>query len=359
MRLVHVISTLEKCGPVNVLYGLASHLPKDIEQSVITLAKEPAASRLEDFRSLGIEVRRLYEKRIDAVLHPKKVAEWLASQAPDIVHVHGFRACRFGSGLPYSVVATVHNDLFSDFKYEYGWIAGHLMEIVQVHDLKKIGTVVACSKSNAHILKQRYGIEASFICNGVDTSVFRRLTADERREVRHRFAMPEESFIVIATCGCSLRKRTTELISSFLRAQLSNNVVLYVLGEGSLYNRCASMADGDRVRVLGRQDCVEQWLGASDCFVSYSESEGMPMAALEAASCGLPLILSDIAPHREIAGMLSEGSVKFMTASDKVEEALAWASACSLDSSAVDVSADAMAKRYMELYQGIAGATHV
>jgi len=43
-------------------------------------------------------------------------------------------------------------------------------------------------------------------------------------------------------------------------------------------------------------------LALSDLFVSTSSREGMPVAVLEAMACGVPTILSDIPPHREIAG---------------------------------------------------------
>lgn len=37
----------------------------------------------------------------------------------------------------------------------------------------------------------------------------------------------------------------------------------------------------------------------SDVYLSTSHGEGLPVAAMEAMACGLPVILSDIAPHRE------------------------------------------------------------
>jgi len=50
-----------------------------------------------------------------------------------------------------------------------------------------------------------------------------------------------------------------------------------------------------------RTDVADLLLPASDAFVLPSMFEGMPFAALEAMAAGLPAVLSDIGPHREIA----------------------------------------------------------
>src|SRR5690606_29144322 len=56
----------------------------------------------------------------------------------------------------------------------------------------------------------------------------------------------------------------------------------------------------DRVKLLGKKDNVLEYLRASDYFVSLSKSEGLPMSVLEAMGTGLPVLLSDIYPHREL-----------------------------------------------------------
>lgn len=55
------------------------------------------------------------------------------------------------------------------------------------------------------------------------------------------------------------------------------------------------------VSVIGFDPNPENYLNDAACFINPSESEGMPNAVLEACAFGVPVILSDIPAHREIA----------------------------------------------------------
>lgn len=55
----------------------------------------------------------------------------------------------------------------------------------------------------------------------------------------------------------------------------------------------------DAVSFLGIRSDVPELLLEGDVFVSASKREGLPQAVLEAQAAGLPLVVSDIPPHRE------------------------------------------------------------
>ena len=84
-------------------------------------------------------------------------------------------------------------------------------------------------------------------------------------------------------------------------------VRLAFIGEGELRHaiqaQAAALGIADRVSLSGlvERDEVYRRVGHGDAFVSASAGEGLPVAVLEQMACGVPGVLSDIPPHREIA----------------------------------------------------------
>ena len=142
-------------------------------------------------------------------------------------------------------------------------------------------------------------------------------------------------------------------------------MVAYLCGDGTEEAQARQLVQkhstSGRIRLLGYRPDVLSLMKRADLLVSVSRFEGHPNAVLEAAACGCPLVLSDIAAHREIA---SEESAVFVDL-DSVREVAAGIVRC-LDepgearrraekarASVEPFSTAEMARRYAEVYQGV------
>lgn len=367
MRVAYVISTLDRCGPVNVLFDIVSNLGDGFEAAVFTMAKEPATSRAADFEHIGCKVVCACNSRVASMLAGKKLlARALRDFAPDVVHAHGFRAYLACMGLSIPTVATVHNCIYEDFLTSYGERRARWMTEKELVALRHFDAVVACSESNASYLRREYGFECDSVRNGVDQRRFLPLAASRRGDLRNELGIEPGMLTVVATGGCSERKGTLPLASGLPSALArvpfhsgAAKAELHVFGEGPLYTECRDLGL-ENVTFHGFSPDVVPWLQAADLFVSASRSEGMPLAVLEALSCGCPALLSDIAPHREIAGAVrGQSCVRLFDATNEetCAEGLAGALA-SLPARPADVScfgAAQMAEGYRTVYEAVLG----
>ena len=147
------------------------------------------------------------------------------------------------------------------------------------------------------------------IPNFVDTELFRRGRDPCHREV---FA-PSGEKVVMHVSNFRPVKRVVDVIEVFagIRKELPARLVL--AGDGPDRPRAAEKARAlgvhDDVIFLGKHASVEELLPCADLFLMTSESESFGLAALEAMSCGVPVVgyraggLPEVVPHGE-AGLL-------------------------------------------------------
>ncbi len=91
-----------------------------------------------------------------------------------------------------------------------------------------------------------------------------------------------------------------------LMARLPEQIKLTLVGSGALDDELKKLVKqlklSHRIRLTGllpRKDVFVEFLNA-DLFVSTSVREGLPIAVIEAMAAKMPVLLSDIGPHREI-----------------------------------------------------------
>lgn len=135
--------------------------------------------------------------------------------------------------------------------------------------------------------------------NGVDVERVDRARAGQE---------PEQSsgLRVISVSRLIPIKHPHTMLSAFTKMR-GREDTLSVVGDGRLRQqlsdrvRQAQLLSSVSLRGVIPRDEVYRSLGESDVFITTSAGEGLPVAMLEAMACGVPVVASDIAPHREIA----------------------------------------------------------
>ncbi|MBN1435195.1 glycosyltransferase family 4 protein [Candidatus Fermentibacterales bacterium] len=295
LKLLYVSSTLRSSGPVSQLLGLIRNLDRDaFEPYLVTLSPEPERSRWEDFASEGVRLHSLGLSRLGGALFARRrLRGLLEAIGPDLVHSHGLRpdaiVSRLSPGVPWFL--TAHNYPLQDFPMRFGRVRGMLMARCHLSVMRKCRNVIACSRTVARLLEES-GIEATPVQNGVDACVGDPAGAPGVADL--------ERPVFVSVGNLIPRKNTCFLVGAFESYAKRGSGSLLVLGDGPLMTALRSRGSS-RVRLEGNVGNVPDYLAASDCFVSASLSEGLPVAALESLAAGLPLLLSDIPSHREIS----------------------------------------------------------
>ena len=313
IRLLCVVSTLHRCGPNQVLLNILRYLDRQqITPAILTLSPEPADSFVPAIESLQIQWASLGLPRWHGMVG-KRLRQFVDEHAPNVIQTHGVRADWLAATVlhGYRRIARMDNYPVEDYRMNFGWLRGSLMAQQNIWAWQRIEQVIACSQSVADQIHP-HGIHPYVIPNGVDTTHFLPLDPAARRQLRHQLGLPQAQLIIVSLGSLIPRKDPLTLIAAFLKSRLAQDALLLLVGDGVLRQACERLAaDHPQIRFAGRVGNVADYLRAADLFCSTSYAEGLPNAVLEAIACGLPVCLSDIAPHREILRYNQRAGVTF------------------------------------------------
>jgi glycosyltransferase involved in cell wall biosynthesis len=109
------------------------------------------------------------------------------------------------------------------------------------------------------------------------------------------------------------QKKPLQMLKFFHYLYLTNRKVhLVVTGRGNLLQKVKREANSHQnIHFLDyvSTDTLVTLTKSADAFISLSCYEGLPLSVLEAATVGLPVILSNIPPHKELLTRISDGII--------------------------------------------------
>lgn len=218
----------------------------------------------------------------------------------DVVHIHGvgpafillFR--RFMNWSPIFFV-TAHG---ADWKRKkWPKLAKIIFRSVSVEALKRADAISAVSKSTADEITEATGLACYAIGNGLEPAL---IDGDWKPDLPSKYA--------VALCRLTPEKNLDMLINSYSPAVAEVHGPLVVIGDGggsyaSDYEQRIKTIPSENVIWMGRlpHDRAMTVLSRARFFINVSSFEAQPMAVLESLALGIPMVLSDIPAHREIA----------------------------------------------------------
>ena len=312
--IVFIITTLRRSGPVNILFDLVKYLDRSVyKPHIITLCEEEGDSRWGEFEAEGVSLEGLDLPRgWRFFLASGRIKTVVADMQPAVVHCFGFRGDLIGAVHlgQYLKVSSQLNYPFDDYVMTYGKVVGGMMAHLTILALKRYDVTVACANDVA-LKMQCKGVPAKVVYNAIDDTRFVTSKAGKRSAQRKFLNLwPDAEFVFIFVGILSDRKQPLVALQAFLRFQvLYPKSAMLVLGEGPLSEECKQLVDGIRVVFFGNVPDTRPYLAASDIYIATSKAEGMPVSVLEAMAMNLPILLSDIEPHREILAINSEAGL--------------------------------------------------
>jgi glycosyltransferase involved in cell wall biosynthesis len=207
----------------------------------------------------------------------------------------------------------------------------HLQHKLASHLLRPNDLVITVCNNQLKYTSSTYGIpESQFktIYNGIDPERWPLLNDKQKRsDTRKLYGIPDQAPVIIMVAGLRPEKNHTGAIRALKILHEEYQVKAYLLLAGSgpeeanIREKVKSYGLEQFVVFAGLQNDVKLLLWASDIFTLSSLSETFSIACLEAMSCGLPCVLTDVGGASE---MIDNGKNGFLCSFVEKDIAEKW-----------------------------------
>lgn len=140
--------------------------------------------------------------------------------------------------------------------------------------------------------------------NFVDTDAFAPAEGPNGRCLAQLFGSEEHALTLIHVSNFRSVKRAPDVVDIFARVAREVPARLLMIGDGPERSTCETRLResglASRARFLGMQERFADLLARTDVFLLPSATESFGLAALEAQSCGVPVVASDVGGIPEV-----------------------------------------------------------
>jgi len=142
--------------------------------------------------------------------------------------------------------------------------------------------------------------DVTVISSMIDIEVFRKAAQNDKPALYR----DEPRRIIISGGAFDPDKGFIDAVRAIHRLSRERKDFVYFLyGEGSEFKRLKNYIESNNldgfIKLPGWQDNPAEYLRGGDVFISPSHTEGLNMSIVDAMASGVPVVVSDIEPHRE------------------------------------------------------------
>lgn len=297
MKILHVLYS-GLGGHGNVFFSMVkADVNKQIEYEALFYGIEEVRKEyIDECNNLNIKFFTARKKRGFDLTYNKKLFNSIRTSAPDIVFLHGSsyilpaKIARYFSKNKYKII--VRETQANHLKTNIQWLT--LVAAMQLAD--KI--ICLTDEFNAQIKKKIRGLykkdKVQIIPNGIDLEVYK----PAKRHINDTFIIGMQSRIV------RIKDHTTLLHAFALLKETEKKngrkFILKIAGDGDLKNELIQLSKdlhiSEDVVFTGmlNEAQLTDFLGSLDLYVHASLGETMSTAIMQAMSCRLPVIASDV-----------------------------------------------------------------
>lgn len=259
------------------------------------------------YHEVSINAYPLFEYPPYALALASQIVNLIEFENLDLIHVHyalphatsAYLAKQImgerGTNIP--VITTLHGTditlVGSDPSYK------HVVE----YSIDKSDGVTAVSQYLKEETYRRFDIKQDIrvISNFIDLERFQKSNKSHFKKA----ICPNDEKVVVHVSNFRKVKRVPEVVSVFAKIlEKGIKAKLLLVGDGPdrqvTEKQCRDLKICDHVRFLGKLHQVEEVLSIADLFLIPSGSETFGLAALEAMSCSVPVISSDVGGLPEV-----------------------------------------------------------
>ena len=297
IRVLHVIARMNVGGTATYLASLIKSLEKEGVKNLLAMGNVPRGET-EDEIVEGLPIVRVTDlsREISAA---NDFASWKKLQAiiddfkPDIIHSHTFKAgllVRLGKKRA-PIVHSFHGHHIYD--PEFGPIRRVGINLIERLLARKCDAIVTIGKRvMEELLAKRIGQPSQYF--PISPGIGDLKLADGNR-VRKRFGIGLNEVVVVWLGRFTKVKRPDRVIEI---AKELPEISFVMAGGGELMDSVWESAPSN-VKLVGFQSKNEMW-SIADVGLCTSDSEGMPLALIEAQMAGVPVVSTDVGSVSEI-----------------------------------------------------------